>query len=911
MKKKLYYGLGIGILLACQMGVNSYAGFWTDVTDHALEHVEHTDIVEQADGYVLLENTKKGFASSDTEYGIYDVVNQEWKIAYQGYEDADAENAKYVGDGIFAFQESGADQDDMEQNVILLNAKSGEVTYAAIPKMSLDHLNFKNGYSISIGETDVWDVFVIGENGEYYPTGIRNRCQDSESSWDLDEYYTDGQYAVYTDDRSDFIIYDRDKDEISDFYNPVYAEKIVHTFSQDVDPEVYICDKYLVLTNMLGEDRQYYYTVLTFDGTEYIEPTMCDYATVTEWGNLLVENGDQIEEIKLTDKSRDVAQPVSQLVMTSFEEGSRENEELAMDRKGQAYKNTVEYRYQLLKSGPYDLGDTWYLGGNYETFQGVWYCPYNTGKDVMVTVRLLGDEQVLYESPVINAQNCRQEFEVNVSGVQQLRLEYSGTAGTNDILFGLSDGEFLPAGVSGTVPEKKEETVEAAQDVMLPDTAEELTYAGKWHEIFYQNGYAALKELESYMSIGFNRERKEVIASAVPIENVTIDWKNMLFDYSVLVSGGYKKAVSMIAETVVASVETNSMSLNGCLYGNLALARQMALSQAEMCENGALKRDACPEDSHQYCGIGYACADIPEKIVIPNVVGKVCRRMYANTDGGAVFCSGERKLTKLEFRDALNILFSGGNNQIPGENVLLRRIDDRLRDLSVLPQNLNVLTYVDVVENRIEEWEAAFGVPAIVKRGRKDIEEYITTLYEEFTFRAGRVMVKYGPRAMENLYYGAGSDDPTECADSSIRQIMEEVKEYLLSNVHTQPEHPEPLPEMGRISMVLNGRRKVDAWKIAKEDAIQADIRMEIARAMCGGNGIWIEEYQNKVEHFIQNCSHFADVLESMTEYYETVGKSLDASDFTEFAMEMGSNEVNLCSDQKTYEWIKNVFYRK
>ena len=447
--------------------------------------------------------------------------------------------------------------------------------------------------------------------------------------------------------------------------------------------------------------------------------------------------------------------------------------------------------------------------------------------------------------------------------------------------------------------------------IMLPDTAEELTYAGKWHEIFYQNGYAALKELESYMSIGFNRERKEVIASAVPIENVTIDWKNMLFDYSVLVSGGYKKAVSMIAETVVASVETNSMSLNGCLYGNLALARQMALSQAEMCENGALKRDACPEDSHQYCGIGYACADIPEKIVIPNVVGKVCRRMYANTDGGAVFCSGERKLTKLEFRDALNILFSGGNNQIPGENVLLRRIDDRLRDLSVLPQNLNVLTYVDVVENRIEEWEAAFGVPAIVKRGRKDIEEYITTLYEEFTFRAGRVMVKYGPRAMENLYYGAGSDDPTECADSSIRQIMEEVKEYLLSNVHTQPEHPEPLPEMGRISMVLNGRRKVDAWKIAKEDAIQADIRMEIARAMCGGNGIWIEEYQNKVEHFIQNCSHFADVLESMTEYYETVGKSLDASDFTEFAMEMGSNEVNLCSDQKTYEWIKKRVLQK
>ena len=332
-----------------------------------------------------------------------------------------------------------------------------------------------------------------------------------------------------------------------------------------------------------------------------------------------------------------------------------------------------------------------------------------------------------------------------------------------------------------------------------------------------------------------------------------------------------------------------------------------------MCENGVLKRDACPEDSHQYCGIGYAYADIPEKIVIPNVVGKVCRRMYANTDGGAAFCSRERRLTKLEFKDALNILFSGGDNQIPDGNVLLRWIDNRLWDLSVLPQNLNVLTYADVMVmgNQYWEWEAALGAPEIVKRGKKDIKEYLTTLYEEFILRASRVMIKYGPRAMEYLYYGAGSDDPEEYADSSIRQIIEAVNGYFQKTGYTYAEHPGLLPGMGRISMVLNGRRKVDAWKMEKEEAIRADIRMEIARAMCGGNSIWIEEYQNKVEHFIQNCSHFADVLESMTEYYETVGKSLDASDFTEFAMEMGSNEVNLCSDQRMYEWIKKRVSQK
>ena len=449
--------------------------------------------------------------------------------------------------------------------------------------------------------------------------------------------------------------------------------------------------------------------------------------------------------------------------------------------------------------------------------------------------------------------------------------------------------------------------------IMLSDTTEHFATTGSTCYSGYQNVYAALKELESYMGIGFNRERKAVIESTDSTKNVTIDRINMLFDYPVLVSGDYKKAVSMIAETVVASVGRNSMSLNESLYGNFTQARQMALSQAEMCKNGVLKRDASLEDSYQYFGIGYAYAKIPEKIVISNVIGKVCRRsMNANTANGVAFCSRERRMTKLEFRDALNILFSGEDNQIPDEKVLWRRIDAKLWELSKLPENPNLLSYADVVENRTEEWETAFGAPEIVERGRKDIKECLTALYEDFIFRASRVMEKYGPRVMEYLYYGVGSDDPAEYADSSIQRIMYEVKGYLQETAIMSVAHPDPLPERGvldRLAMFLKG---VDVWKIAKEDAIQADIRREIARAMCGGNGIWIEEYQNKVEQFIQNCSHFADVLESMTIYYEHVGKSLDANDFTEFAqMRSESNEVNLCSDQKTYEWIKKRISQK
>lgn len=51
--------------------------------------------------------------------------------------------------------------------------------------------------------------------------------------------------------------------------------------------------------------------------------------------------------------------------------------------------------------------------------------------------------------------------------------------------------------------------------LFLPDTMEEL--AGRdpaAMSCMYANGYAALKELENYMSMPFNRERKEKFAGA-------------------------------------------------------------------------------------------------------------------------------------------------------------------------------------------------------------------------------------------------------------------------------------------------------------------------------------------------------------------------------------------------------------
>ncbi len=458
--------------------------------------------------------------------------------------------------------------------------------------------------------------------------------------------------------------------------------------------------------------------------------------------------------------------------------------------------------------------------------------------------------------------------------------------------------------------------------IMLPDTAEGFADTTVEQRTFYQNGYAALKELESYMSIGFNGTRKEVISTANPIEDdIVLDQTNMLFDYPVLVSGNYWEAVSMIAETIVNVIGDNPADFTqNSFYSNITASRSTAMSQLQMLDSGVLKQDACPEDSHQYCGIGYAHAEIPEKIVIPNVVGKVCGSLYMeNLQTGIaakkdVFCSSKRKLTKTEFEDAIGTLFNVGAGMPVDESCLFRLIDQKLWDLANLPENKNPLTYGDVAGNQFGTWEAAFNVQALVKDGKKAMKEYLDGLYESFLQKAKTVMNQYGPRAMEYLYTGEGAVKPTDFESISIRRILEVVKNELLDIKESVTVHPELLPVKHALKawVAETFSKDVDSWKQAKANAIQEDIYREIADSMSGENGTWLIDYQNKVEQFIQSCMRFANVLECMTTYYSAVGKSVDADTVAEFAqVEAENNSINLCSDQGMYNWVKRCIDQK
>ena len=93
--------------------------------------------------------------------------------------------------------------------------------------------------------------------------------------------------------------------------------------------------------------------------------------------------------------------------------------------------------------------------------------------------------------------------------------------------------------------------------IMLPDTAEKFASDNAAKKRLHRNGYAALKELESYESIPMEEGRKEIIDSSIPGASVELNSYNIPYDHPTLISGDYCEAVSMIAETIINAAADN------------------------------------------------------------------------------------------------------------------------------------------------------------------------------------------------------------------------------------------------------------------------------------------------------------------------------------------------------------------
>ena len=494
------------------------------------------------------------------------------------------------------------------------------------------------------------------------------------------------------------------------------------------------------------------------------------------------------------------------------------------------------------------------------------------------------------------------------------------------ILSGISGGNgsgtFLDLAVMAKSACPDQSRVKVYGYLMLPDTAEQFASGDQAKGSLYRNGFAALKELESYMSLFFEPERKEIFPSTVVGEEVEVSSQNLPFDYPVLISGNYDDAVSMIAETIINLIADNGGLFDQkAFYCNLIPMRNNALAGIALNNLGVLQSGVCPEDSHMYCGIGYAHASVPEKIVIPNIVGKVCKKLYVSendmglsTDTASeAFCNEQKPLTTVQFEHAMRILFA-----LEGEltsRSLWNKIMGILEQYGRLEENEFGVTKADIMADNVQEYLDGFHVTTRASEATEAMIEELKRLQDEFKSNAKKVMTLYGPRAMQFLYEGKGyftaNGGREDLSNISIQTMIDTVQLGLQKLASAPGQYPPRVERKGLIKEIIDFFTHGDAnsWMGQAADAAQQDVFCQVAKRL--GGGTWKQEYENRIVSFLASCIRFADVLDVMTDHYEGTGKVLDEG-YEKFSAETGEkNGINLCQNQKMYDWVKEKVDQK
>ena len=468
--------------------------------------------------------------------------------------------------------------------------------------------------------------------------------------------------------------------------------------------------------------------------------------------------------------------------------------------------------------------------------------------------------------------------------------------------------------------------------IMLPDTAEKFAGSDDAKKSLYRNGFAALKELESYESLSMESGREEVFD--FPNGSIKVNSLKKPYDYPVLMSGDYDKAVGIIAETIVntaANIQQTADDIDGpfgqsSFYSNRDVQRDNKLTKNEVSRYGILKAGACPEDSHMYCSIGYANASIPEKIVIPHVVGKVCKTVYspvgnavlgeASNTAATFFCTKERSLSKTDFQSAIRELLGLSPRDTLDESSLWNIISGNMRRFCI-PQNNNYeVSRNEAVTGKSEKYERGFGITAKTEEATKHMSDAIAGEFGNFKSRAQSIMKKYGPRAMEFLYDGTGNigeDGKKESySDICLKTQIDYVKtQFMNQKAGDKPRKIKPLGLGGTIISVVTDK-PFDTWKQNMRNWAEREITFKVSQNMQGANGEWQVKYVTPMADFLWAAARFADVLETIADYYEGVGKSLATDSFQDFAEQGGeANGINLCRDAEMYLWVKDRVNRK
>ena len=420
--------------------------------------------------------------------------------------------------------------------------------------------------------------------------------------------------------------------------------------------------------------------------------------------------------------------------------------------------------------------------------------------------------------------------------------------------------------------------------IMLPDTVEEFAETEETRQRMYANGYAALKELEAYMSIRDDPEREEIIWSRDPRKNSKIDRYYPLFDFPILVSGSYEEVVSVIVEFLIEEIRAHGNGMRSFM-GCYEWSRRGIRSLRAVSENGILKPGVCPEDSHSYIGVGYSYAEIPKRVVVSNIVGHI---------GEKLFETEKEMKDQQRLKQIMEKLWGLDGREEKCESIdeknLWRKIEKQVW------KTVDFLEYEEVLSMEEEKKEQ------IIEAGKEKMEHWFSDMYYNFWERIEEIFIEFGSEAIGQL-----SNDMEEF---SIRKNLKVANDMFSGIVKITSADSESLSQQGLLMGHLS--EETEKWGKAKICAAQTDILQEIVRWILKDDGGCWKNFCNKVIRGVEACSRFSNALQELTAYYVSLGASLDEDTFEAFSGEQTTEAgVNICQDQETYDWIKTIIRRK
>ena len=457
--------------------------------------------------------------------------------------------------------------------------------------------------------------------------------------------------------------------------------------------------------------------------------------------------------------------------------------------------------------------------------------------------------------------------------------------------------------------------------LFLPDTVEAFESSNREAlSTIYINGYAALKELESYMSIPASPGRNEEFYSRDGITTLKCNAENRLFDYPVLISGTNKESKSMMAECIInLAIESDGPFDQNSFYSNGMTYRTSYLAGNNLTIGGVLRKDVFPEDSRRYNGIGYAYAAIPDQIVTANVVSNVCKKLYqtseeSGTKGEKIhFCTEEKRMSRFEMETQIRELFGFEPEcKLNAMSFWTLKLKGALEKYSRLAKNEVRITASEVKAGNIQTYEQGFQTPKHVQNGTKELEKYLENEMKFFKENASKVIKNYGPKAIELLYKGAGPFDkdgiPESYPEISIENMLNTAREELQKIISKTVARP----ELSKKILEFLTQAGLNQWKGDFQTAVQHEVKQEIAKNLLQPDGIWEKQLTEPMKNYVKQCKRFAESLETLSNFYTSAGSSLDAQSYEQFvAASQTGNCVNLCDNANVYKWIQDNIQRK